>query len=360
MLSKKHLFLYLALRNPNPRIPNSDFQHSEFRVFLMSLLEIEHLSVSYLTGACAVRAVRDVSLHIDAGESLALVGETGSGKSTLALAVLGLLEGPGAIAEGEIRMEGTRLTPDGSLSRTLRGRRVGMVFQDARGSLNPVLTIGSQLTEVLRAHQDLSRKDANAAAQAVLGEVGIPEPGLLSRCYPAELSGGMCQRAAIALAICNRPALLIADEPTSALDPSIQAQILALLRRLQDQRRLALLLISHDLALVSGVAERVAVMYHGNMIETGRTEDVFRRPAHPYTSLLLACRPDLEHRWDQSPLAAIPGSIPTDTQGFRGCSFAPRCRIAETACSESVPPALKVRDGHWASCFKPVGPVDTT
>ena len=322
----------------------------------MSLLEIENLSVSYLTDGGAVHAVRDVSLHVDAGESLALVGETGSGKSTLALALLGLLEAPGAVVEGEIRIEGTRLAPDnGRLRGKLRGGRIGMVFQDARGSLNPVLTIGSQLMEVLRAHQDLSRKDANAAAQAVLGEVGIPEPGFLSRCYPAQLSGGMCQRAAIALAICNRPALLIADEPTSALDPSIQAQILALLRMLQDRHRLALLIISHDLALVSEAAERVAVIYHGNLIETGRTEDVFRWPAHPYTSSLLACQPDLGHRWDHMPLAAISGSLPLDTQGFRGCSFAPRCPIAETRCSEALPPCLKIRDGHWASCFKPGG-----
>ena len=330
-------------------------------MFHMSVLEIENLSVSFLTEFGAVRAVKGVSLDLEAGRSLALVGETGSGKSTLALAIQGLLAGPAAVVEGEVRIEGARLSSgNGRLRRGFCGSRIGMVFQDARGSLNPVLTIGSQLAEVLRAHQDLNRKEAKAAALGVLRDVGIPEPGFLYHCYPAELSGGMCQRVAIALATCNRPALLVADEPTSALDTSIQAQILALLRMLQDRHRLALLLISHDLALVSDVAERVAVMYHGNLIETGRTEDVFRWPAHPYTSLLLACQPDLGHHRDRMPLAAIPGSLPLDTQEYQGCSFAPRCPSAEEACSETLPPPVRIRAGHWASCFRPAGPFEET
>jgi oligopeptide/dipeptide ABC transporter ATP-binding protein len=320
----------------------------------MLLLELEHLCVSYPTASGAIRAVRDLSLQVKAGESLALVGETGSGKSTAALALMGLLESNARIDAGEIRFEGVPLSfTDHRSWKHLRGNMIGMVFQDARGALNPVLTLGSQVIEALRAHQRLSAGTARETATALLAEVGIPDPAFYLHRYPIELSGGMCQRVAIAIAVCNRPRLLIADEPTSALDPSIQAQILELLRGMKQRHGLALLLISHDLALVAEVAERVAVMYHGRMVECGRASDVLRHPAHPYTSALVECQADLHHRWDRQPLAAIAGAPPAGGQEFPGCSFAPRCPRADAACNMSVPPPDKISGDHWAACFKP-------
>jgi oligopeptide/dipeptide ABC transporter ATP-binding protein len=320
----------------------------------MALLEVEKLSVFYHTASGPIRAVRDLSFELAAGESLALVGETGSGKSSVALALLGLLDSKGRAATGEIRFEGLPLSTAHRRSwNAVRGRKIGIVFQDTRGALNPVLTVGSQLTEAVRAHRRIRSREAREAAAALLAEVGIPEPGFYLRRYPGELSGGMCQRVAIAIAICNRPRLLIADEATSALDPSIQAQILELLREMRQRYSLALLLISHDLALVSEVSDRVAVMYHGRLVESGRASDVFRRPAHPYAASLIQCQADLRHRWDQQPLAAIAGSPPAGGQELPGCSFAPRCPKADPACTKSVPLPVTVSDRHWAACLKP-------
>jgi oligopeptide/dipeptide ABC transporter ATP-binding protein len=317
------------------------------------LLKIENLSVTYFSAAGPVRAVREFSLDMEPGESVALVGETGSGKSTVALALLGLLGHPGRAETGEIHFEGAALSAlDLRSWRQVRGKKIGMVFQDARGALNPVLTVGAQVAQALRAHQRLSRKAAREAAAALLAVAGIPEPRFYLRRYPIELSGGMCQRVAIAIAVCNQPRLLIADEPTSALDPSIQAQILELLCSMKKRYGLAVLLISHDLAMVSEFAERVAVMYHGRLIECGRTEDVFRRPAHPYTSSLMECQADLHHRWDLRPLAAIAGSPPGAGQEGRGCPFAPRCPRADADCSKQMPQPVAISDGHWAACIK--------
>jgi oligopeptide/dipeptide ABC transporter ATP-binding protein len=320
----------------------------------MPLLEVENLSVSYVTASGTIHAVRDFSLELAAGESCALVGETGSGKSTIALALVGLLGGNGRVAAGEIRFDGVSLSnADRETWKQVRGKKIGTIFQDSRGALNPVLTIGSQLIEAVRAHQRLDKKAARAAAGALLCEAGVPDPLFFMERYASELSGGMCQRVAIAIALCNRPKLLIADEPTSALDPSIQAQILQLLQETKRRRDLALLLISHDLALVSQVAEHVAVMYYGRLVELGPASDVFRRPAHPYTSALIECQADLHHRWEDRPLAAIPGAPPPGGQEFPGCSFAPRCANAEPACSMGVPPAAAVAGNHWAACIKP-------
>lgn len=321
----------------------------------MALLEVEKLSVFYHTASGPICAVRDLSLDLAAGESLALVGETGSGKSSVALALLGLLESSGWAAAEAIRFDRLPLPPANHRSwNAVRGREIGMVFQDARGGLNPVLTVGSQLTEALRAHQRMNSKAAREAAAALLADVGIPEPGFYLHRYPSELSGGMCQRVAIAIAICNRPRLLIADEPTSALDPSIQAQIMELLGQMRRRYSLALLLISHDLALVSEVSDRVAVMYHGRLVESGKAPDVFGRPAHPYTASLIQCQADLHHRWDQQPLAAIAGSPPAGGQEMSGCCFAPRCPKADAACAASVPSPAAVADSHWAACLRPI------
>jgi len=318
------------------------------------LLKIENLSVTYFSASGPVRAVREFSLEVERGESVALVGETGSGKSTVALALLGLLGNSGRAETGEIHFEGAPLSSLNFRSwRQVRGKKIGMVFQDARGALNPVLTVGAQVAQALRAHQRLSSKAAREAAAALLAVAGIPEPRFYLRRYPIELSGGMCQRVAIAIAVCNQPKLLIADEPTSALDPSIQAQILDLLRSMKKRYGLAILLISHDLALVSEVAERVAVMYHGCLMECGRTEDVFRHPAHPYTSSLIECQADLHHRWDLRPLAAIAGSPPIAGQEVRGCPFAPRCPSADADCTRQMPQPVAISDGHWAACIKP-------
>ena len=320
----------------------------------MPLMEVENLSVSYTTASGTIHAVRDFSLELAAGESCALVGETGSGKSTVALALVGLLGTNGRVASGEIRLDAVPLANAGRETwKQVRGKKIGTIFQDSRGALNPVLTIGSQVIEAVRAHQRLDKKAARAAVCALLSEAGVPDPLFFMERYASELSGGMCQRIAIAIALCNRPKLLIADEPTSALDPSIQAQILQLLQETKQRRNLALLLISHDLALVSQAAERVAVMYHGRLVEVGPAGEVFKRPAHPYTAALIECQADLHHHWKDRPLAAIPGAPPPGAQNFPGCSFAPRCVIAEPACSARVPPAAAVAGNHWAACIKP-------
>jgi oligopeptide/dipeptide ABC transporter ATP-binding protein len=320
----------------------------------MVLLEVENLSVSYQAGTHAVRAVRDVSLQIATGETLALVGETGSGKSTVAHALLGLLDDDARVESGTLRWQGESFSFQQPRSwRHVRGRTIGMVFQDARGALNPVMTVGAQLGDALRAHRRLSTREARALAADLLAEVGIPDPKFFMQRYPFELSGGLCQRVGIAAAICHRPKLLIADEPTSALDPSIQAQILALLRELKNRHGLALLLISHDLALVAEVSENIAVMYHGALVESGRTLDVFHHPAHPYTAALLACQANLRHRWDERPLATISGTAPAGGQELAGCSFAPRCPRADAGCTRSLPPIVTLSDGHRAQCIKP-------
>lgn len=318
------------------------------------LLEVENLSVAYATASGPIHAVRDLSFGLEAGESFALVGETGSGKSTVALAILRLLGNNGQILGGRIRFEGAALPDDDqSAWKKIRGKKIGMIFQDSRGALNPVLTIGSQLIEALRAHRRLENHTAREIALALLAEVGIPDPSFHLNRYASELSGGMCQRIAIAIAICHAPLLLIADEPTSALDPGIQAQILQLLSEMKRRRSLALLLISHDLALVSQVSERVAVMYRGRLVESGRVRDIFSRPAHPYTFALIGSQADFLHHWRDKPLVPIAGSAPAGGEDSAGCCFYPRCAKAEAVCSNGTPPPASVGDHHWAACFKP-------
>jgi oligopeptide/dipeptide ABC transporter ATP-binding protein len=318
------------------------------------LLEIRHLSISYVSSSGITRAVRDISLDVYEGETLALAGETGSGKSTLGLAVLGLLDPQARVTSGEILYEGCNLR---SLKKGgwagVRGRKIGIVFQDARSALNPVLTIKEHLIETLRAHQTLSGKDARVRALELLQEVGIDRRH--EKLYPFELSGGMCQRMGIALAICNNPKLLIADEPTSSLDSTIQAQILDLLLSMKQRYGLALLLISHDLALIARVADRVSVTYHGRVVESGLKEEVFASPAHPYTQSLIQCLPGLQNHHETNPLTSIPGNVPVPGQDIPGCAFAPRCPDSGLECRETIPIKRQVSKTHWAACARDSG-----
>lgn len=314
------------------------------------LLEVRHLSVSYASGTALVRAVRDVTFEISAGEAFALVGETGCGKSTIALSLLGLLHSRDHI-EGEILFEGRELRRLRAGDwRHIRGGKIGSVFQDPRGSLNPVLTIEDHLIEALRAHRAVSRSDARIRARELLAEVGIATFHAVR--HPSELSRGMCQRVGLALAICNNPGLLIADEPTSALDPTIQAQLLKLLRGLKQTHGLALLLISHDLALVAEFADRVGVMYHGQLVEVGKAGEVFAQPRHPYTRALLDSLPDLKHRCSEMPLYTVPETSPVSGEDFSGCPYAPRCPLVEVLCHESRPSPEVISEFHWAACIK--------
>jgi oligopeptide/dipeptide ABC transporter ATP-binding protein len=316
------------------------------------LLSVRNLSVSYHTLSGPLRAVEDVSFELAPGETLGLAGETGCGKSTIALSILGLLEG-GRIESGKILFEGQSL-PDSAEGawQKIRGRKIGFVFQDARSSLNPVLTVGQHFEETLRAHSRITRRQWRNHASQLLAEVGIPEPAFALKRYSHELSGGACQRVGIALAVCNHPRLLIADEPTSALDPTIQAQIITLLMQMKRHLGLALLFISHDLPLISSIAERVAVMYGARVVESGRVREVFSEPAHPYTHALLQCIPDLARTPGGQRLEPIPGSPPADLRLLHGCSFAPRCAIVEERCLSEIPGRMPVSETHWAACIK--------
>lgn len=314
------------------------------------ILDVRNLSVSYASRRVPVQAVRAVTFEVSPGETFALVGETGCGKSTIALSLLGLLHSRDHI-EGEILFEGRelrRLTAGDW--RRIRGRKIGSVFQDSRGSLNPVLTIEDHLIEALRAHRAISRSSARIRARELLAEVGIAK--LHTGRYPSQLSRGMCQRVGLALAICNSPGLLIADEPTSALDPTIQAQLLKLLRRLKQTYGLALLLVSHDLALVAEFADRVGVMYHGHLVEVGKAREVFAQPRHPYTRALIDSLPDLQHRCFERPLYTVPGASPVSGEEFSGCPFAPRCPLVESLCHKSRPSPEVISEFHWAACIK--------
>jgi len=326
------------------------------------LLEVRNLSIEFPgperarapVPTYSLVAVRDLSFTISPGEVLGLVGESGSGKSLTSLALMRLLP-PQAKAKGEI------LFPNGNGSlndlqrlpeeqmRGLRGSRMAMIFQEPMTALNPVMRVGEQIAEAVAAHQSVTKKEAWERAVAAMEDVAIPEPAQRARDYPHQLSGGMRQRIMIAMAIVNRPQLLIADEPTTALDVTIQAQILDLLAELRQKFGLAMLLVSHDLAVVSQVADRVAVMYVGNLVELGTKQDVFQTPAHPYTRGLLKAVPTL--KTDRTkPLTTIEGAVPPLQVELPGCPFEPRCESRIAECTRALPPLLEVSPGHWARC----------
>lgn len=321
---------------------------------MSALLEVRDLTVSFPASHGGAPVVQGVSLDVGIGETVALVGESGSGKTVTALAVMGLLPRPGAlVAPGSsIRVDGAEVAADSRAAMgRLRGRIAGMVFQDTGAALNPVRRVGSQLREVLRRHRGLTGTQAGRAAEALLGEVGLPDPAGVARSFPHQLSGGMRQRALIALALAGDPRLLLADEPTSALDAPLRLQILDLLRSLTRSRGLGTLLITHDFGVVAHAADRVVVMYAGEVVETGTVADILARPAHPYTRGLMAALPRGGRPKD--PLRAIPGRIPPPGERGPGCLFAPRCVGVAAVCCEP-PPARGVpgRDG-WARCWFP-------
>jgi len=304
----------------------------------MALLTVIDLAVSFFLDEGEVRAVDGVSFEIEEGETVALVGESGCGKSIVALSVLDLVPAPGRIVRGEVRFgqdDLLHVTP--KYLRQVRGGEIGMVFQEPGAALNPVFPIGRQIAEVLELHQGLSRSDAQAEAVRVLGNVGIPDPEKRANAYPFELSGGMSQRAVIAIATCTHPKLLIADEPTTALDVTVQAEILDLLRDLQDRYRMAILLITHDLGVVVEMAQKILVMYTGKLFETGPTEAIFNNPRHPYTKGLLGAITRLG-AGRQAPLQGIPGAVPDLLDLPSGCTFHPRCELADGECTAAFPP----------------------
>ena len=316
------------------------------------VLDVRGLSTSFFVPGAELKALREVDLHVERGEILALVGESGSGKSITGFSINGLLSPPGKVVAGEVRLGDTDLlTLSSEALRQMRGARVAMIFQDPMMTLNPVLRIETQMTDVLRAHGRIGRRAARARCIAALEEVGIAAPRERLRAYPHQLSGGMRQRVAIATALLNDPEVIIADEPTTALDVTIQGQILALVQRLAKERGTALIWITHDLAVIAGIADRIAVMYAGRVVETGAVDDVIDRPAHPYTRGLIDSVPMANQKGGR--LNQIPGRIPTLADLPEGCAFAPRCQRATMACAEP-PPEVEVVPGHNARCFHPL------
>jgi oligopeptide/dipeptide ABC transporter ATP-binding protein len=301
-----------------------------------------------------VHAVNGISFDIAAGETLGIVGESGCGKSVTSLALLGILPRAGRVPTGRALFAGRELLglSDAEL-RTIRGREIAMIFQDPMTSLNPVLTIGRQIREALETHFGMEKAAANVRAAELLDQVGIPSPDLRLKDYPHQFSGGMRQRAMIAIALACEPKLLIADEPTTALDVTIQAQILNLLKELVAERDTALIMITHDLGVVAGMCERVNVMYAGMFMETGTAEDLFARPRHPYTLGLLESIPRLD-AVRKSQLKPIPGAPRDMLEAPTACPFAPRCRFEVEESRREVPPLVELEPGHMVACFNPV------
>jgi oligopeptide transport system ATP-binding protein len=318
------------------------------------LLSVEDLRVEFWTSRGTVHAVNGISFDIAPGETLGIVGESGCGKSVTSLALLGILARAGRVTSGHATFAGRDLLQlsDREL-RKIRGREIAMIFQDPMTSLNPVLTIGRQIREALETHMGMNRREALARAAELLDQVGIPSAKARISDYPHQFSGGMRQRAMIAMALATEPKLLIADEPTTALDVTIQAQILDLLRGLVVERDTALILITHDLGVVAGMCERVNVMYAGMFMETGSAEQLFGTPRHPYTLGLLQSVPRLDAA-RKAKLHPIEGSPRNMLEPPRACPFQPRCRYEVELSRQEVPPLVEIEPGHKVACFNPV------
>ncbi|SOH94869.1 peptide/nickel transport system ATP-binding protein [Monaibacterium marinum] len=316
------------------------------------VLSVRDLVVEIPTRHGILRPVDGVSYDIAAGEILGVVGESGAGKSMTGNAVIGLLDRPARIVSGQVLLKGEPIHHlKGAALRKLRGRRMGMIFQDPLTSLNPLLTVGDQLTETILEHLDLSVKQARERAIAALDEVGIPAARQRIDSYPHEFSGGMRQRVVIALALCAEPELIIADEPTTALDVSVQAQIIALLRRLCRERGVAVMLVTHDMGVIAEAADRVAVMYAGRLAELGPVRDVVTQARHPYTAGLMASTPVASQ--GQKRLRQIPGAMPRLDAVPAGCAFNPRCERAQSRCAQAPGPTLQTCDDR-AACWFPI------
>lgn len=317
------------------------------------LLNVNHLKVSFKTGRGLARAVNDVSLRVDIGETVGIVGESGCGKSVTALAIMGLIpEPPGRYEGGEVWFKERDLrTLSRADLRRIRGNQISMIFQEPMTSLNPVMTCGDQIVEAVRLHLGLDRRSAWEKAIELFREVDIPDPERRVREYPHQLSGGLRQRVMIALALSCNPALLIADEATTALDVTVQAQVLDLIRRQMQDREMGVIMISHDLGVIAQVADRVMIMYAGEIVEAGTVEDIFYRPQHPYTIGLLAAVPDPSRELDR--LQAINGSVPSATDLPPGCPFHPRCDRVMDRCRNEAPvlEPLATEAAHRVRCW---------
>lgn len=322
------------------------------------MLKVENLHTQFYTRAGIVKSVNGVSFSVEAGETLAIVGESGSGKSVTSLSIMRLIEPPGKIVSGSIRLNtkrGETLELTGRSEkqmRAIRGNEIAMVFQEPMTSLNPAFTAGDQIAESIALHQGADRKEALRLAADMLALVGIPDPNKRVHEFPHQMSGGMRQRVMIAIALAGNPGFLIADEPTTALDVTIQAQILDLLRKLQAERNMGVLLITHNLGVVAEVASRVAVMYAGCIVEDGPVRDVFSYPKHPYTIGLLGSMPQPNSSGEQSRLAVIPSGRPNPFAPWQGCAFAPRCSYSIPDCTTMAPPLVSTDADHSSRCIR--------
>lgn len=316
------------------------------------ILDIQDLRVSFDTYAGEVQAVRGVSFHVDQGEVLAIVGESGCGKSVTAQTIMKLNPMPPArIVSGSIRLGEHDIVAAGEKEmQAIRGKEVSMIFQDPMTCMNPTTQVGKQIVEAIKLHQKLSPKEAKEEAIRCLKQVRIPNPEERAKQYPHQFSGGMRQRAMIAMALSCNPKLLIADEPTTALDVTIQAQIIELLADIKNEIHTAIILITHDLGVVAGSADRVAVMYAGKIVETGSTRDIFYHSAHPYTQALIGSLPSVDVTKQQR-LVSIPGTPPDLLAPPKGCGFAARCKYCMRVCQEEYPPEFTVGEGHTANCW---------
>jgi oligopeptide transport system ATP-binding protein len=311
------------------------------------VLSVSGLRTYFFTKRGTVKAVDDISFDLRKSQILCIVGESGSGKTVTALSLLRLLEYPGRIVDGKITFEGKNLL-DMTLRemQDIRGNRISMIFQDPHSSLNPVFTIGDQIAEAVTAHKNMAKEEVKARILKLLRLVEIPEPQRRSHEYPHQFSGGMKQRVMIAMALACSPSILIADEPTTALDLTIQAQILDLFLKLREKFNMSIIYITHDLSVVSDLADRVAVMYAGRIIEKGNREEVLKNPLHPYTRGLIACLPS-----ENEKLTSIPGTIPGLIDPPQGCVFHPRCARSMDICSDRRPGFIEVEDEHFVACF---------